>query len=84
MDAEPGAVRIEGFPIDGSATRALNGVRLAVLGILVTIALGTAALAPGMWRLPVGVIAFVLTCAALKWPKSQNQLMIFAHWVTGL
>ena len=63
--------------------RGLNDVRLAVLGILVAISLGAAALAPGWWRLAAGFGAFALSCLLIRWERSRHLLMEFMHRVTG-
>ena len=84
LHAEPGSFRIEGMPINVSVTRVLTGVRLAVLGIWLTVALGAAALASGWWRLPVGLGAFALSYAVISWPRSQSWLMNSIHRATGI
>jgi hypothetical protein len=67
-----------------SVTRGLNETRLAVLGIMVMIALGSAALASGWWqRLAVGLGAFAVSAAAIGLPWSRNYLMAFMHKLTG-
>jgi len=87
MEAEAGAVGVvgRGIPSGGETfTRGLNDARLAMLGILVAIALGAAALAPGWWRLLAGLGAFAASCALIKWPRSRHGLMSFIHWLTDL
>jgi hypothetical protein len=55
-----------------AVTRGLNETRLAVLGIMVTIALGSAALTSGVWqRLLVGLSTFAVTAAAIRLPRSR-------------
>jgi hypothetical protein len=68
---------------EASVRRGLNEVRLAVLGILVAISLGAAALAPGWWRLVAGVGTFALSCLLIRWERSRHLLMEFMHRVTG-
>lgn len=65
--------------------RGLNGIRLAVLGILVGIGLTVGFGAPGpIW---VGFVAgagsFALACFLIWWDPSQRRLMAFMHWLTG-
>jgi hypothetical protein len=68
-----------------SVKRGLNGIRLAVLGILVGIGLtvGFGVRGP-IW---VGVLAgagsFVAACFLIRWEPSQRPLMDFVYWLTG-
>jgi hypothetical protein len=85
LHGEPGRVSVTGDAIGTEVTRGLTEIRLAVLGILVAVALGSAALAYDWWqRLAVGFGAFGVCCALIRWPRSRNRLMKFAHWLTGL
>lgn len=68
-----------------SYTPGLNELRLAVLGIMVTVALGSAALVSG-WRLRlvVGLGAFVLSVVAIAWPPLRKLLALIVQKLTGL
>ncbi len=83
MKVAPGRFSVEGKPVDLSVTRILNATRLAVLGILLTVGLGAAALAPpGWWRLLVGLGSVAATCALFKAPRTKHRLTSFIAWVT--
>ena len=68
-----------------SVDRGLNDIRLALLGILVTIGLtvgfGVSASAP--IRFGAGAGSFIGTAALIWWPPSKRRLMTFMHWLTG-
>lgn len=85
MSAAPGVYAVSGVSISGQVERALNGVRLAVLGILVGIALTVGFGVPYSWWVQVlaGVGAFAAGCVLIRWRWSRNHLMEFMHRVTG-
>lgn len=67
-----------------SVTRRLNETRLAVLGIMVAIGLGSAALASGWWQRPAagfGALAASVAIIGLPWPR--NHVMNAMHKLTG-
>ena len=66
-----------------SVTRGLNDIRLAVLGILVTVGLAAAAI-PDVWstQLAAGLGSFAFACALVHSRRARHQLMSFAHWLT--
>jgi hypothetical protein len=67
----------------GDVERALNDIRLAVLGILVTIGLSVGFGVPGPWwcQILAGVGAVAVVCAAIRW--LEHPLMTVMHWLTG-
>jgi Flp pilus assembly protein TadB len=69
----------------GQATveRGLTEIRLAVLGIVLTIALSLASVLPASWpvRLAGGVLAFVAACVLIRWTWSRTRAMRFAAWL---
>ena len=72
--------------VEGTVERGLNGVRLAVLGILVGIGLTVGFGVPGpVW---VGVVAgagsFAVACFLIGWKSSRKLLMSFMHRLTGM
>jgi hypothetical protein len=68
-----------------SVERGLNEIRLAVLGILVTVGLAAAAI-PDAWltQLAAGIRSFAFACLLVHWKWSRHYLMSFIHWLTGL
>jgi hypothetical protein len=70
---------------DYSVEWAINELRLAVLGILISVALAAAAigLVAGDWvgGLIAGVASAVILIAILKVERLRNQTMRFARWV---
>jgi hypothetical protein len=71
--------------LETKVERGLNGVRLAVLGILVGIGLSVGFGVPGpFW---VGIVAglgsFLLACLLIWWPPSRQRLMAFMYRLTG-
>ena len=44
-----------------------------------------AAAIPDVWwtQLVVGVGSFAFACFLIRWRRSRNYLMSFAHWLTG-
>jgi hypothetical protein len=69
--------------------RGLNEIRLALLGILVTIALTVAFGVEGAWCVQVaaGLAAFVAACllaaVALRWEPATKRVMALMHRLTG-
>jgi uncharacterized membrane protein YedE/YeeE len=63
--------------------RGLNEIRLAVLGIVVTIGLTVGFGVQCSWwvRTLAGLGSFVLACAFLKVPHLRKLAMRFAHWL---
>ena len=83
MIASVGATAVD---IEFTVDRGLNGVRLAVLGILVGIGLTVGFGVPGpVW---VGAVAgagsFVAACFLIRSKPSRRRLMSFMHWLTDL
>jgi hypothetical protein len=79
-------VRAEGnVTLEGSVRRGMNETRLAVLGILVTISLGVAALVPESWwaRLLAGIGSFAVASLLIAWPRSRHLMMSYVHRITG-
>jgi hypothetical protein len=73
-----------GASLSGAADveRGLEGIRLAVFGILLGVGLGAASLTSGWWLLlagfgSVGAIAF-----AIWWPPSRRWLMALMYRIT--
>ena len=69
----------------GQATveRGLTELRLAVLGIVITIALSVGFGLPTSWpvRLAGGILAFVVVCGLIRWKVSRTWAMRFAAWL---
>ena len=65
--------------------RGLNGIRLAVLGIVVGIALTVAFGVEVAWwvRVLLGVGTFALTCFLFWWRPVRSVLMAFMYRITG-
>jgi hypothetical protein len=77
------AVRVSAT-LSTSVTRGLNELRLAVLGILVTIGLsvGFGLTSCAWWiRVAAGLAAFWVSVGLIHWPWSQDKLMKFVYWV---
>jgi hypothetical protein len=75
-----------GMEVSAEVKRGLNDIRLAVLGILVTIGLTVGfgiSVWCGWWGVLAGIGSFVIACGLIKWGWSRNKLMEFAHWLTG-
>jgi hypothetical protein len=70
---------------EGSVERALNDLRLAVLGILVTIGLTVGfGLQHAWWiRVLAGAGSSFLFARLIAWPRSRHWMMAFMHRVTG-
>jgi ribosomal protein S27AE len=71
--------------VRGEVERALNDIRLAVLGILVGIALTVGFGVPGNWWVQVlaGVAAFAAAAFLIWWRPARKRLMAFMHRITG-
>jgi hypothetical protein len=71
--------------VEGQVERSLNDTRLAVLGILVTIALAVGFGVSASWpiKLAAAVGAFLLACLLIRAPWSRKRLMSFMYWLTG-
>jgi hypothetical protein len=67
-----------------SVDRGLNEMRLAVLGILVTIGLTVGFGVDGPWwsQLAAGGGSFVFSALLIKLPRSRHLMMSFMHWLT--
>jgi hypothetical protein len=67
-----------------SVVRGLNEMRLAVLGILVTIGLTIGFGVDGPWwsQLGAGGGSFVFSALLIKLPRSRHLMMSFMHWLT--
>jgi hypothetical protein len=80
-----GGIRPEGG-VSSEVERGLNDIRLAVLGILVTIGLtvgfGVASWY-SWWGVLAGTVSFAVGCWLIKWRWSRNKMMTFAHWLSG-
>lgn len=65
--------------------RGLNELRLAVLGIVVTIGLTVGLGVEAAWWIRVlsGVGSFLLACFAIRIKPVRRRLMSFMHWLTG-
>jgi len=65
--------------------RGLNEIRLAVLGIIITIGLTVGLGVEGAWwvKLAAGAGSFVLSSVLLRWRRTRHRLMSAAHWLTG-
>jgi hypothetical protein len=79
-----GTINVSGS-VSAEVERALNDVRLAVLGILVGVALTVGFGVPCSWWVQVlaGLGAFAVGCVLIRWRWSRNHLMEFMHRVTG-
>jgi hypothetical protein len=70
--------------LETRVTRGINELRLAVLGILVTIGLTAGIAFDSAWW--VGVVAgagsFALAAGLIAWPRSQHWMMAFMHRIT--
>jgi hypothetical protein len=68
-----------------SVDRGLNDLRLAVLGILLSIALTIAFGVPGPWwaQLGAGVAAFCGSAGLIRWRLSRHWMMELMHRLTG-
>jgi len=75
----------DGDGIPTKVERALNEMRLAVLGILVGIGLTVGFGVPCPWwaQIVAGVSAFAMGCVLIKWTFSRQLMMRFMHWLTG-
>jgi hypothetical protein len=64
--------------------RGLNDIRLAVLGILVTVGLAAAAI-PDTWssRLGAGLGSFLFACFLINRPRTRRLLMSAIQRLTG-
>lgn len=71
--------------VSANVERALNDVRIGVLGILVGIALTVGFGVPGSWwvQAAAGAASFALSCALIRWRFSRHHLMNFIHRLTG-
>jgi hypothetical protein len=69
--------------VETSVVRGLTELRLAVLGIVLTIGLSVGFGVPSTWpiRVAAGVAAFVAACALIRWRWARHRLMAFAHWL---
>jgi hypothetical protein len=66
--------------------RGLTELRVAVLGIVLTIGLSVYFGVPGCWwttRLAAGLGALFVAGWAIRWKPSRNRLMSFAAWLIG-
>jgi hypothetical protein len=70
--------------MEASVARGLNEIRLAVVGILVTVGLAAAAI-PDAWttQLAAGLGSFAFACLLVRWRRSRQYLMSLAHRLTG-
>jgi len=70
----------------GTVERGLNDLRLAVLGIVVTIGLTVGVGFQATWWVAVsaGLGSFVLACGLIKVKHTRHWLMSFMHWLTDL
>jgi hypothetical protein len=70
---------------EASVERGLNELRLAVLGILVTIGLTVGIGFDSAWWVGVlaGLGSFVLAARVIAWPRSRHWMMLFMHRITG-
>jgi hypothetical protein len=85
LNAEPGEYGIEGHPIPRSVGRVLDEVRLALLGLLISIGLTVGLGVPGNWyvRVAAGLGATIVAAAALRSRRSQRWLAQLMHWLLG-
>jgi hypothetical protein len=68
----------------GVVKRGLNEMRLAVLGILVSISLAVGFGISGPWqaKLLAGLGSFAVSCLLIRWAWTRHLLMAFMHWLT--
>jgi hypothetical protein len=68
-----------------SVERGLNGMRLAVLGILVTIGLTVGFGVQSVWwvRGLAGLSAFAVSSALIAWRRSRHLMMAYVHRISG-
>lgn len=68
-----------------SVERGLNEMRLAVLGILVTIGLTVGFGIQSAWwvRALAGLGAFAASSALIAWRRSRHLMMAYVHRITG-
>jgi uncharacterized membrane protein YedE/YeeE len=71
--------------VEGKVERALNGIRLAVLGILVGIGLAVGFGVEGDWwiRVVAGIGSVALACAVIGNRRTRNAAMTLMHRLTG-
>ena len=83
LNAEPGEYKIQGAPAGLTVARVLDDVRLALLGILLSIGLSVGFGMPGSWWVGVlsGVGATVIAALVLRrWSGPLPQFMV---WLLG-
>ena len=70
--------------VEATVERGLNEIRLAVLGILVSICLAVGFGVPGPWqaKLVAGLGSFALACLLIRWSRVRHLLMAFMHRLT--
>jgi hypothetical protein len=81
LNAEPGEYKVQGAPIGATVDRVLDDVRLALLGILLSIGLSVGFGVPGSWcvGLASGVAATGIAVVALRW--WSGALARFMLWL---
>jgi hypothetical protein len=85
LNAEPGEYVVQGAPANLSVERVLDEVRLALLGVLLSIGLTVGFGVPGPWCVGVasGVMATLVAAVALRSRRVQRWLARLMHWVLG-
>jgi hypothetical protein len=71
--------------LETRVTRGINELRLAVVGILVTIGLTVGIGFDSAWWIGVlaGAGSFLLAAGLIAWRRSRHWLMAFMHRITG-
>jgi len=70
--------------MEPSVVYGLNGIRLCVLGILISIGLKVGFDVPGsIWIGPLAAAASIAIVSCLHWERPRSRLMALMHWLTG-
>ena len=85
LNAEPGEYVVQGAPINAAVERVLDEVRLALLGVLLSIGLAVGFGVPSPWCVGVasGVLATIVAAVALRSRRGQKWLARLMHWLLG-
>lgn len=85
LNAEPGEYTIQGAPVGATVERVLDEVRLALLGVLLSIGFAVGFGVPGPWWVGglSGVAATVIAAAVLRSRRSERALARLMHSVLG-
>lgn len=83
LNAEPGEYKVQGAPAKLTVEHVLDDVRLALLGVLLSIGLTVGFGVPGPWWVGVasGVLATLVAAGALRSRRVQRWLARLMRWV---